>query len=146
MEFKFSIYLNRRVFVMSTEDCAEKYWVQNPYRLLSNNKMLFHLYNLLIAIFIHCHMIVAGCYGPPHDSGGVYYYGFTLDISVSVRPLYFHPPDFSFPDDNLCKHQWIFMKLGMCIDIVEIWFGIVNGQILSNFYRVICLRHNGRLL
>ena len=38
---------------------------------------------------------------------------------------------FSFPDDNLSKHQWIFTKLGMCIDIVEIWFGIANGQISS---------------
>ena len=47
----------------------------------------------------------------------------------------------SFPDDNLSKHQWIFTKLGMCIDIVEIWFGIVNGQISSNFDGVICLRH-----
>ena len=34
---------------------------------------------------------------------------------------------FSFPDDNLSKYQWIFAKLGMCIDIVEIWFGIANG-------------------
>ena len=42
--------------------------------------------------------------------------------------------------DNLSKHQWIFTKLGMCIDIVEIWFGIANGQISSNFYGVICLR------
>ena len=40
---------------------------------------------------------------------------------------------FSFPDDNLSKHQWIFTKLGMCIDIVEMWFGIANGKILSNF-------------
>ena len=23
----------------------------------------------------------------------------------------------SFPDDNLNKHQWIFTKLGMCVDI-----------------------------
>ena len=37
-----------------------------------------------------------------------------------------------FPDDNLSKHQWIFTKLGMCIDIMEIWFGISNGQISSN--------------
>ena len=36
---------------------------------------------------------------------------------------------FSFPDDNLSKRQWIFTKLGMCIDIVEIWFGIASGQI-----------------
>ena len=50
-------------------------------------------------------------------------------------------PIFSFPDDNLSKHQWIFTKLGMCIDIVEIWFGIANGQISLKFDRVICPRH-----
>ena len=31
----------------------------------------------------------------------------------------------------MSKCQWIFTKLGMCIDIKEIWFGIANGQILS---------------
>ena len=36
---------------------------------------------------------------------------------------------FSFLDDNFSKCQWILNKLGMCIDIVEIWFGIANGQI-----------------
>ena len=50
-------------------------------------------------------------------------------------------PIFSFPDNNLSKHQWIFTKLGMCIDIVEIWFGIANGKISSNFDGVICPRH-----
>ena len=50
-------------------------------------------------------------------------------------------PIFSFLDDNLSKHQWIFTKLGMCIDIVEIWFGIANWQISSLFERVICPRH-----
>ena len=30
---------------------------------------------------------------------------------------------------NLSKCQWVFTKLGVCIDIVEMWFGIVNGQI-----------------
>ena len=35
--------------------------------------------------------------------------------------------------DNLSKLQWIFTKLGMCIDIVEIGFPIANGQIMSNF-------------
>ena len=47
---------------------------------------------------------------------------------------------FSFPDNNLNKCQWIFARLGMCIDIVEIWFGIANGQISSIFDRVICPR------
>ena len=49
-------------------------------------------------------------------------------------------PIFSFPDDSLSKHQWILTKLGMCIDTVEIWFGIANGKILSNFDRVFCSR------
>ena len=73
--------------------------------------------------FIPRHTVVAG------------YYGFTLVIRLSVRPLSVR---FSFPDDNLSKQQWIFTKLGMCIDIVEIWFRIADGQILSNFYGVIC--------
>ena len=80
------------------------------------------------------------------------YYGFTLDVRVSVnlsvRQSYVHHSiRFSFPDDNLIKHQWIFTKHGMCIDIMEIWFGIANGQILSIFYGVICLQQdNGGVL
>ena len=67
------------------------------------------------------------------------YYGFTLEVCMSVHQSYVLPSVcFSFPDDNLSKHQWIFTKLGMCIDIMEIWFGIANGQISSNFYGVIC--------
>ena len=54
---------------------------------------------------------------------------------------------FSFPDDNLNKRQGILTKLGTCIDIKEIWFGVANGQILSFFDRVICPRHdNGGVL
>ena len=81
--------------------------------------------------FIPRHTTVAG------------YYGFTLDNRVSVRPSVLCPSvRFSFPDDNLIKHQWIFTKLGICIDIVMIWFGIANGQISSNFYGVICPRYD----
>ena len=62
--------------------------------------------------------------------------------SVCVRPSVVRPSvRFSFPDDKLSRRQWIFTKLGMCIYIVEIWFGIANGQISSNFDRVICPRH-----
>ena len=50
-------------------------------------------------------------------------------------------PIFSFPDDKFSKHQWIFTKLGMCIDIVEIWFRIANGQILSTFDGVVSWRY-----
>ena len=46
-----------------------------------------------------------------------------------VRP----PSIVSFPEDNLSKCQWIFTKLNVCIDIVEILFGIANGQISSIF-------------
>ena len=32
------------------------------------------------------------------------------------------------------KYQWIFTNLGMCIGIVEVWFGMIaDGQISSNF-------------
>ena len=40
---------------------------------------------------------------------------------------------FSFQDDNFIKYQWIFTKLGVCIDIVDICFGIANGRISSIF-------------
>ena len=50
---------------------------------------------------------------------------FLTELSARDMPI------FSFPDDNLSKHQWIFTKLGMCINIVEIWFGIAYGQISS---------------
>ena len=56
---------------------------------------------------------------------------------TSVRPSV----RFTFPGDNLSKQQWIFTKLGTCIDIVEIWFVIANWQISSNFNAVICPRH-----
>ena len=39
---------------------------------------------------------------------------------------------FSFVHESLSKYQWIFTKLGMCKDIVEIWFVIANGQIFVN--------------
>ena len=53
-----------------------------------------------------------------------------LSIRLSVGHLSVH---ISFTDDNLSKRQWIFTKLCMCIDIVEVWFGIANRQMLSNF-------------
>ena len=60
---------------------------------------------------------------------------FLMELSARDTPI------FSFPDDNLSKYQWIFTKLSKCIDIVEILFGIANGQISSIFDGVICLRH-----
>ena len=54
-------------------------------------------------------------------------------VCLSVRRSYICPFIFSFPADNLSECQWIITKLGVCIDIVEIWFGIANGQISSIF-------------
>ena len=90
----------------------------------------FHGNRVLLLLFIPRHTIVAGCYG------------FTLVVRESVHPSIVCPSvRFLFPDDNLSKHQGIFSEIGMCIDIVEIWFGIANGQILSIFDGVICPRH-----
>ena len=55
-------------------------------------------------------------------------------------------PIFTFRDDNLSKCQGILTKLGTCIHIKEIWFGIANGQISSIFaksylWRVIIVLH-----
>ena len=74
-------------------------------------------------VFIPRNTIVAG------------YYTFTLDVRGSVRQsnVCLLSVRNSIPDDNLSKHQWIFTKLGMCIDIVEICFGIANGLVSSNF-------------
>ena len=78
---------------------------------------------------------------PPLYSIVMGYYGFMLEVCVSICPSFCPSVRFSFPNDNLSKHQWIFTKFGMCIDIVEIWFGMTNGQISSNFGGVICPRH-----
>ena len=47
-------------------------------------------------------------------------------------------PIFLFPENHFSKYQWIFIKLGMCIAIEEVWFGIANGKILSIFDGVVC--------
>ena len=51
-----------------------------------------------------------------------------------------------FQDKNLSKSQWIFNKLDMCIDILEICFEIAHWQI-SSILIVIFPRHdNGGVL
>ena len=77
-------------------------------------------------------------YTPPLIVAG--YYDFTLAFCVSVC-VFARPSVFSFPDNDLNNYQWIFTKLGMCIDIYEISFGIANGQISSIFDRFIYPGH-----
>ena len=75
-------------------------------------------------------------YTPPHNSRGVFRFHVRrpcvfLSVRPSARQSVIRPSvRFPFPDD---KHRRIFTKLGMCIDIVEIWFGIANGHISSKF-------------
>ena len=84
-----------------------------------------HIYNCFVTIIVIPHWgIIVSCW---------------MSVCLSVRLSVVRPSvRILFPDDNLSKSQWIFTKLGMCIDIVEIWFGIVNGRISSNFDGVIC--------
>ena len=74
---------------------------------------------LIFAVFfLPCHMIVVG------------YYSFTLDVCVSVLHSFHRLSVFCF---WMMSKNKIFTKLGVCNDIVEIWFGISVGQISSNF-------------
>ena len=60
-----------------------------------------------------------------------------LFVRLSVRLSYVYPSaSISFPVYNLSNHRWIFTKLGMCIDIVEIWVSIAYGQISLIFDKV----------
>ena len=70
----------------------------------------------------------------PHNLTVDGYYGFMLVLHVSVHPSVIHPLIFLFPDYNLSGCQWIFTKLGMCIDIMEIRFDIANGQNFINVF------------
>ena len=66
----------------------------------------------------------------PHDDGWILW----LVVQVSIHPAILHPSVSIFvSDDNLSKYQWIFTRLGMCIDIVELCFRFANGQISSIF-------------
>ena len=47
---------------------------------------------------------------------------------------------FTFVDDKFSKYEWIFTKLGMCIDITELSFEINNGKFYQ-FLTIICPRH-----
>ena len=69
----------------------------------------------------------------------------TSAVHRSVHLLHISPSIFSFMDDNLKKH-WIFSKLSMCIDIVDIWFNTANGQNSSIFTGICPPRDDGRVL
>ena len=79
-----------------------------------------------------CH---SSFYTPQHDPDVVLWYHVGCPC---IRLSYVHPY-FCFQMIT-SKYWWLFTLLCVCIDIVEIWFGIFNGQILSIFDRVVCPR------
>ena len=55
-----------------------------------------------------------------------------LSVCLSIHPSVVCPSICIFVSGRY-KCQWIFTKLGMCIDIVKNWFRFANRQILSMF-------------
>ena len=67
--------------------------------------------------YLYCHF-----YTPPHDCGGLlWFYVGRPCVCLSVR----RTPYFRFWTIT-SKYKRTFTKLGMCIDIVEMWFGTAN--------------------
>ena len=106
-----------------------------PRRFILNETILFWL-TCIIPNHLSC-LFVFFLY-PPYNSGRVLWFhvGYLCVCPSVIRPSV----HIWFLDDNLSKHQWIFTKLGMCIDIVAFWFGFANGKILAYFNGVTCLR------
>ena len=74
-------------------------------------------------------------------------------LLAKLHDMYLYKTDNFFHINHYLRSVWKVALLHrfyyrcMCIDIVEIWFDIANGQILSIFDRIICLPHNsGRVL
>ena len=64
------------------------------------------------------------------------YYDIMLDVHVflhlTVHLSYLRPSIcISFPDNNLSKYQWIFVKLGIRIDIRRSGLGLLMGKFLQ---------------
>ena len=104
-----------------TESTEEKH--DDEFFFPSENR-IWRFLQITIILFIPCPTIVAE------------YYGFIwLSMWLSFHPsvmfvsLYFRFRMVTWVN----KYKWIFPKLGMCIDILEIWFGIANGPISSVF-------------
>ena len=91
--------------------------------IISSNVHSFQQRHIVhIAIFIPHHTIFAGL-------GIMVSYWSSMCLSLILF-------------EAINKYQWIFTKLGMCIDFMEIWFGISNRQISPLFYIVVYLPHN----
>ena len=63
-------------------------------------------------------------YTPPHSTCITVSLWLSASVCMSVCPA----SVFLFLEVNLSMYQWVVTKLGICIDIVEIWCWIANGQ------------------
>ena len=61
-----------------------------------------------------------------------YYFMVTVH-QLFIEQLHVRPSVFSFPDNGLSKYLWIFTKISMCLDIIEIRFGLLMGT-FRKFY------------
>ena len=73
-------------------------------------------------------IIMTVFYTLPHNSDEVLWYHVGC---TCVRKSVVRVSVLLFPDNNLSECQWIFTKLSVCIDIVDVWFGIANMQFLT---------------
>ena len=94
-------------------------------------KHIDHHNHLIQQILKACYIVIRSIVFIPRHTIVAGYYGFTLDVRVSVRPSVVHPSVFRFRMIT-SKLQWIFIKLGMCIDIVD--FGL--GLLMSKFRQI----------
>ena len=82
-------------------------------------------------------LIFCNFYTPPHVSGGIWFHIGCPCVCASICCVFFLHCIFIFGGEVsgviTSKFQWIFTKLGMYIDIVEVWFGIANGPTSSIF-------------
>ena len=69
------------------------------------------------------HKIIMTVFYNFHNSGEVLWYHVGC---ICVRTSVVCVSVLLFPDNNSSECQWIFTKLGVCIDIVDIWFGMAS--------------------
>ena len=83
--------------------------------LPSTHLLYFVVVFFLLLLFLFCFFVVVFCF--------VLFFVVFFFVFCCFLGFFFF--------DNLSKCQWSFAKLYVCIEIVEIWFGIANGQVLS---------------
>ena len=106
--------------------------------------MLYCLVNIIILnfdqnVFLGQFLVrFSKCYDTQVSVTGPSWPSWFLQIHVSATDMTI----FWFPDDNLSKCRWIFTKFCICIDIVEMWFGIAFAKFSQFFDTVVCLQHD----